>query len=189
MMGSALSERIEFDSRFRAMYDESYSAMRDYCLRRLDPEDAADATAEIFAVAWRRIDSMPGGDQARMWLYGVARNVVAHHRRGHARRNRLSKRLRNSPQPSAAPAADVQVVRRSEDQRVLDALERLKPEDREVLRLKLWEELSHAEIGDVFGISAHAVDMRVKRATKRLGSLLTGSTGSRRGPLAEGGGA
>lgn len=186
-MGSALSNRIEFDARFRTLYEETYSLMRDYCLRRLDPEDAADATAEIFTVAWRRIESLPPGDQARLWLYGVARNVIAHQRRGHERRNRLSKRLRNSSLPSVAPAADVQVVRRIEDQMVLEALERMKPDDREVLRLKLWENLSHGEIGEVFGISAHAVDMRVKRATKRLGSLLTSSARSGHRPTTEGG--
>ena len=186
-MGNALSDAIGFDARFHTLYEETYSVIRDYCLRRLDPEDAADATAEIFTVAWRRIDSMPTGDEARLWLYGVARNVIAHQRRGHERRNRLSKRLKTTSLTSVAPAADVQVVRRSEEERVLQALERLKPDDREVLRLKLWEDLSHGEIGDVFGISAHAVDMRVKRATKRLGSLLARSPRTGHRPNAEGG--
>jgi DNA-directed RNA polymerase specialized sigma24 family protein len=38
--------------------------------------------AETFAIAWRRVDAIPAGDQARLWLYGVARNVLAEHRRG-----------------------------------------------------------------------------------------------------------
>jgi RNA polymerase sigma-70 factor (ECF subfamily) len=34
-------------------------------------EDAADVVAETFLVAWRRLDSVPGGDEARLWLYAV----------------------------------------------------------------------------------------------------------------------
>lgn len=161
-----------FDARFNALYEANYPAMRDYCLRRLSENDAPDAAAEIFAVAWRRIEEIPTGtDDARRWLYGVARNVVAHQRRGHARRNRLATRLRATTRESA-PGADIPVVRRLEDARVADALARLKETDREVLLLKLWEELSHADIASILGVSSHAVDMRVKRATARLGKLL-----------------
>ena len=39
----------------------------------------------------------------------------------------------------------------------------------ELVRLKAWEEISHADIGEVLGISAHAVDMRLNRALKKVG--------------------
>jgi RNA polymerase sigma-70 factor (ECF subfamily) len=44
-------------------------------LRRTDnADDAADVIAETFLTAWRRLDEIPAGDQARLWLYGVARH-------------------------------------------------------------------------------------------------------------------
>lgn len=42
--------------------------------------------AETFTVAWRRVDELPEGDAATLWLYGVARKVLANHYRGDNRR-------------------------------------------------------------------------------------------------------
>jgi DNA-directed RNA polymerase specialized sigma24 family protein len=80
--------------RFEAMYTATFNRIMGYALRRCPgPEDAADVVAETFAIAWRRIDDVPGGDQARLWLYRVARNVLANHRRGCVRRDELSAAL------------------------------------------------------------------------------------------------
>ena len=76
------------------------------------------------------------------------------------------------------PGPEAVVVRREEDQEVLDALSRLRPTDRELLRLAVWEELPHAAIGEILGCSAHAVDQRLYRATRRLAREL-GSAGHR----------
>ena len=67
------------------------------------------------------------------------------------------------------------------------ALNKLRPDDRELIRLKMWEELTHAEIGEVFGISAHAVDMRVQRVGKKLARSLRRESNIRPQPIAEGG--
>ncbi len=55
---------------------------------------------------------------------------------------------------------------------MLRAIENLKPKDREVLRLARWEGLTHAEIGAMFGTSAHAIDQRLHSITRRLASDL-----------------
>jgi RNA polymerase sigma-70 factor, ECF subfamily len=61
-----------------------------YAVRRTpDPQDAADVVAETFLVAWRRLDAVPSGEQARPWLYGVARHTLANRQRSELRRNRL----------------------------------------------------------------------------------------------------
>src|SRR5579875_1486915 len=46
---------------------------------RVDQQDAADVVAETLLVAWRRLDQVPARQQALMWLYGVARRVLARH--------------------------------------------------------------------------------------------------------------
>jgi RNA polymerase sigma-70 factor, ECF subfamily len=57
--------------RFRLIFDQQRRAVLAYVLRRVDdPEDAADAVAETFLVAWRRLDDVPRGDGARPWLLG-----------------------------------------------------------------------------------------------------------------------
>ena len=160
------------DARYRTLFEEYYPLMRNYCLRRLSVDDTNDALAEIFLVVWRKIDAVPPGEEARLWLYSVARNVVANQRRSRVRRSRLQARMEEFIDRSPEPGVEAVVVRRSQDAELIAALERLKHDDQELLRLKIWDELSHTEIGAVFGISAHAVDMRVRRATKKLARLL-----------------
>lgn len=145
--------------------------MHMYCLRRLATDDANEATADVFLVAWRRLEEMPSGDAARKWLYGVARNVVRNHQRSFNRRRRLTARVasfrdRSPEQP------DTIVVRRIQDAAVIAALHTLSENDQELLRLKVWEQASHAEIGEIMGISSRAVEGRVARALKRLAKTL-----------------
>lgn len=155
------------------MYEENYDVMRDYCLRRLPTDDANDALADIFLVAWRRLDDVPAGDQAKLWLFGVARRVVSTIQRGTRRRSRLTaKSMAQADTGADTINTETVVVRRSEDARLLRAIATLRPSDQELVRLKAWEELSHSDIGEVLGISSHAVDMRLNRALKKLGKVM-----------------
>ncbi|MFF4985831.1 RNA polymerase sigma factor [Streptosporangium saharense] len=73
--------------RFETVYRETYSRITAYAVRRCgSPQDAADVVAETFTVAWRRIEEVPPGHEALLWLYGVARRVLANHHRGEERR-------------------------------------------------------------------------------------------------------
>jgi RNA polymerase sigma-70 factor (ECF subfamily) len=161
------------EARFRRLYADHGREILAYALRRVsDPEDAADVVAETFLVAWRRAVDVPPGEQARLWLYGVARRTLANQRRGERRRERLTERLRADLAPALAeppelPGSDV-----------LAALERLGPDDREVLRLSTWEELSPSEAATVLGISAVAARSRLHRARRRLRRALVKEEGS-----------
>ena len=159
------------------MYEENYDALRDYCLRRLPTDDASDALADTFLVAWRRLDDVPAGGQARLWLFGVARRVVSTMQRGNRRRFRLTaKSMAQADTGAVTIDTETVVVRRSEDARLLEAIGTLRPSDQELIRLKAWEELSHSDIGEVLGISSHAVDMRLNRALKKVGKVMRPST-------------
>ena len=80
---------------FRTLYNRHYDAVLAYFVRRSGQATAQDLTAEVFLVAWRRIDEVPRGEETVLWLYGVAANVAAHQRRSVARRVRLETRLRS----------------------------------------------------------------------------------------------
>jgi RNA polymerase sigma-70 factor (ECF subfamily) len=73
------------DERFQQVFDLRHGAIQRFCYRRLDPDCANDAVAEVFLVAWRRLDAVPEAVEALPWLYGVARNVVRHFLRGRQR--------------------------------------------------------------------------------------------------------
>ncbi|PPK97797.1 RNA polymerase sigma-70 factor (ECF subfamily) [Kineococcus xinjiangensis] len=148
--------------RFAALFDRTHQPLLAYAVRRVaDPADAADVVAETFLVAWRRLDEVPAGDDARPWLFGVARNVLANHYRGERRRLALADRLRQEL-PHVAPAPEVS------DPGLAEAMRRLPEDDREVLRLVAWEDLARDEIAVALGVSRAMVRVRLHRARKRL---------------------
>jgi RNA polymerase sigma factor (sigma-70 family) len=153
--------------RFESVYLAHYPAVLSYVRRRTDTgDDAADAIAETFTTAWRRIDDVPAGDEALLWLYGVARRVLANHRRGESRRTALALRLRAELTEHAEPGVD------GDHAEVRAAFGRLTDDDRELLSLVGWEGLSTAEIATVLGCSRGAVRLRLHRARKRLAGEL-----------------
>ena len=149
-------ERVE---RFRLLYDAAYPRILAYALRRArSREDAFDALSETFTVVWRRLDDVPGDERQIAWVYGVARRVLANQYRGADRRRRLDERMAVTATPAADP--DLGLVH--------EALDRLRPDDREILTLSAWDDLDNDEIAVVLGITAAAVAVRLHRARRRL---------------------
>lgn len=158
------------DMRFRRIFDEHYASVARYCLRRLPSADVNDAAAEVFLVAWKKLDRVPAGDEALAWLYGVARNVVRNVERSHRRAGRLVGRLAGLAN-RVEPGPETQVVRRHEDAALLEALSSLSDADQEVLRLRAYEELTAPQIAVALGISPEAAKKRLARALTRLGGV------------------
>jgi RNA polymerase sigma factor (sigma-70 family) len=165
--------------RFQALYEANYHRVLGYALRRADRDDAADVVAETFLVAWRRLDELPDGDAARLWLYGTARRVLANQRRSQRRRERLAERVRShivhetEPGPADAHLGPAVV-----------ALARLRPDDRELLALMAWEGLDAGEIAQVLGCSRNAARIRLHRARRRFARELDRADGSlKRNPV------
>jgi RNA polymerase sigma-70 factor (ECF subfamily) len=154
------------EERFSALFERTHPALLGYAVRRVaDPADAADVVAETFLVAWRRLDDVPSGDEARPWLFGVARRVLANYYRSERRRHALADRLRETlqhavPAPEPLPST------------VELAMERIPGDDRELLRLVAWEQLARDEIALAMGLSHGAVRVRLHRARARLRKAL-----------------
>ena len=149
------TSRVE---RFRALYDVAYPRLMAYSLRRARThEDALDVVSETFAVAWRRFDDIPDDERRIPWVYGVARRVLANHYRATSRRHRLTTRMESEP-----------AVTTPEFDAVHEALDALRPDDREILTLSAWDDLDNTEIAVVLSMTASAVAVRLHRARTRL---------------------
>ena len=151
--------------RFDGIFQEHSRDLLAYALRRAgEPADAADVVAETFLTAWRRIDRVPEGPEARLWLFGTARRVMSNHRRGRARRDALAERLRahlaTLPAPADAGDGLAEVVR--------DAMAALRPDDREILALVGWEGLDPSEVAVVLGVPPGTARTRLHRARARM---------------------
>lgn len=138
-----------------------------YFERRVGPDDAADLLAETMMTAWRRGGSIPPSpEEARMWLFGVARNVLANAERSERRRWRLADRLRLllDPRPER-DAADAGAE-------VRDAVARLEPDLAELVRLIHWDGFGVAEAGAVLGWNPSTARTRYARAKSDLKASL-----------------
>lgn len=167
-MAEGRDERVR---RFQELYDRYRSDILAYLLRRLPKEDAADAFAEVFLVAWRRLNDIPDGHESRLWLYGVARNMVSRERASRIKQATIA----------AGLAQAIEVASISPDQgdkaaRVLVALSELSEVSQELLRLVAWEGLAPREVAKVMGITANAARIRLYRARNELKDRMENDT-------------
>lgn len=155
------------ESRFRSAFDAHYDAVVRYCLRRIGTSEVNDVVSDVFAIAWRKVDAMPDGDAALPWLYSVARNEIRNRYRAAARFRRLTTKV-GARVIGHDPGPEPIVVSRAEYAELMEALDTLRPEDREVLLLKTQEELDYEQIGLVIGVTPEAARKRVTRALQKL---------------------
>jgi RNA polymerase sigma-70 factor (ECF subfamily) len=155
------------DARFAHLYELHQQAIRDYCRRRLADHLVDDAVAETFLTAWRRIDDVPHGNDALLWLYRVAYRVIGHQWRSTGRRRRLNDKLRSTASRPETDAGE-QLVENEEHRLVLEAAGHLGERDAEVLRLATWEQLPTNDIAALLDIAPNAVKQRIHRAKRNL---------------------
>jgi RNA polymerase sigma-70 factor (ECF subfamily) len=157
-------------ARFETLFTDHQRPLLAYAMRRSPTlADAEDVAAETFTIAWRKLDAVPA--DALPWLYAVARRVLANHRRGGGRRERLAALLRVDDVPTPLRAGE------DHDGPAFAALSSLAPADQEILRLLAWEELGNQEIAAVLGITPNAVAVRIHRARARFADALARSSG------------
>ncbi len=160
----------------RLLFEELVHETRDdllaYAMRRAaSPEDAADVLSETYLIAWRKLEQVPPGDSARLWLFGVAANVLRRGAQRHRSSQALIERLAGEPQDSA------QTEPAGREDRMVRALRAglasLPARDREILTLTAWEGLTPQQVGVVIGIPTNVVRVRLHRARARLKRRLT----------------
>lgn len=156
---------------FSALFDQHLPAVWRFARRRCESaSDADDVAGETFLVAWRRRGNAPPPDEIVLWLFGVARRVLANQRRTNDRQDRLQVRLVGAAAGAAEGApADHGLDRRTD---LAEALADLNSEDRELLLLRGWDGLQVQLIAVLLECSPNAVSIRLHRARGRLAAAL-----------------
>jgi RNA polymerase sigma-70 factor (ECF subfamily) len=156
---------------FELLYQRYSRPVFGLALRRLgDRMRAEDAVQETFAAVWRSARTYrPERGAGAPWLYTVARNAIVDRSRN-----------RNEP-PIEVPdtaALEPGPAERAEDSyvawRVHRALEGLSGNERDVIELAYYGELSQSEIADFLGIPLGTVKTRTRAGLSRLADLLEG---------------
>src|SRR5689334_7306103 len=151
---------------FAVLFDRHAPYIHRYLARRLGDQHADDLVAETFLTAFRRRDTFrPEHGEVRPWLYGIATNVIAQHRRDEARALRLYQAV---PPESDAVCHAEQVaadVTAAALWRVLTAaLTDLADGDRDVFLLIAQEELTYEQVAAALEIPVGTVRSRLHRA-------------------------
>lgn len=150
-------------ARLDALWRAHAVRVQAYALRHADPDTAQDVLAEVFVVAWRRLDDVP--EDALPWLLVVARNLLRNAERARRRRERLTETLGRLESATAGTAPDVVAAERDT---LLRALADLTETEREALLLVSWDGLSPADAAQVAGCTRAAFHVRLHRARRRL---------------------
>jgi RNA polymerase sigma-70 factor (ECF subfamily) len=132
-----------------------------FLYRRVEINDVDDLSAQVFEIAWRRGGAVTVGEELP-WLYRVATNLVANHRRKNARAQNL---LAAMVAPDTSPSAESIAVA---DIALADAWGRLPATSRQILALTALDGLSVAETALALDITANAVSVRLNRARNQL---------------------
>jgi RNA polymerase sigma factor (sigma-70 family) len=169
MSKRAIDASGEDEAEFIALFEAQFADLWRFARRRCDSsQDADDATAETFAIAWRRRDAIPA-DNARPWLFGVARKVLANQRRVNERQQRVALRLvEERPSATSEDRLLKETLPPKTPPALREALGRLSPEQRELLIMQAWDGLSVGEMAEILECSANAVSLRLFKARRKL---------------------
>lgn len=143
---------------FDDLYQRAKPRMQKYVARRVSG-DSSEIVDEIFLTAWRRRDDIPDDPDAQMmWLYATGRRTMANTLRWRARLDLFNR--------TTSALAENAASNNSSETTILvhDCLSRLRKNDREILLLIEWDDLSISEAAKVLEISEAAVTKRLKQA-------------------------
>jgi RNA polymerase sigma-70 factor (ECF subfamily) len=153
-------------------FADHYREVFRYLHRRVG-DDAEELAAETFAVAFRTWHRFDAERPAAPWLYGIATNLLRRRRRDEVRQLRAYARTGVDP---VAAAVDDEAVGHADADRarraLAAALAELRPQERDVLLLHAWAELTDEEIASAVGIPVGTVKSRLSRARERLRNRL-----------------
>ncbi len=146
------------------------------CLRMLgNAEDAADMTQEAFLKAWRSLESFQFESSFSSWLYRLATNCCLDLLRSQKRRPTVSLVTEDadgeeqSYEPADdAPSPEEEVIFREEKSEIVQAMQLLDEEQRQVLTLRVVNDLSYAQISEILGVKEGTVKSRIARARENL---------------------
>ena len=153
------------EQRFRELYDRTYNRVYAFVLRRVIEDVALDVVSDTYLAVWRRIRDVP--TEARMadaWVFKTAYRVLANSRRGIERRTALVERIRQRP---VDLVLNIHTTSDS-DTALSRALEQLRPEQREIIAFKYWDDLDTDQIARIMGCSKNAAAVRLTRAQQAL---------------------
>ena len=151
------------------------------CLRMsANPDDALDLSQEAFLRAWRSLGQYQFEASFSTWLFRLTSNICIDFLRRKKRRQEtsLTESYDDSDEgaelsvPDAQPGPEQQAMTNETKIELARAMEQLSPEHREILQLRVVEDLQYEQIADILGVRVGTVKSRLARARLALRKIL-----------------
>ena len=169
---SPLIGPLEDHRAFEVAFTVHFPSVHRFLARRVGSALADDLAAETFAVAFRRRASFdPSLGELRAWLFGIATNLLRAHWREEQHLLALEARIAGEPGPPASESDD-EALARWVAPHLARALSLLSQDQRDVLLLHAWADLSSEEIASALGVPAGTIRSRLSRARAELRDYL-----------------
>ena len=168
--GAVFAHAVSEPQIFTVIFERHYRPVYRYLSRRVGPTLADDLAAETFTRAFERRTAYDTSvERALPWLFGIAVNLLSHHRRSEGRQLRAFAATAVSDLGEhGADGATARLDAAASRERLVRALEQLDDYDRETLLLYAWGELTYAEIAGALAIPIGTVRSRLNRARQKL---------------------
>lgn len=156
---------------FMKSYEEHSDALFRYCyFQTSNNEVAKDILQDTFTKTWVYLSEGNEVDNLKAFLYRVAKNLIIDYRR---------KKKAHSLEAITDTGVDFQDEDEEEmaadnfdKEFVVSKLEKLDPEDREILLMRYINEMSIREISDTLNMTANNVSVKIHRATQKMKKIL-----------------
>lgn len=170
-------DRKEKEAKLASLYGEYFDKIARYVFIRLGNRTIAeDLAGEVFLKALQSLDSYKErGIPMQSWLFKIAHNLVIDYRR-----KEFKKEILPIDNVEIADNTDIQEMAETnfERERILKALGQLTPEQRQVIELRFFGELTSEEAGKVLNKKSGAVRQMQSSALKSLRRILDADTDS-----------
>ena len=138
------------------------------CLRMAaNPDDALDLSQEAFIKAWRALGQYQFEASFSTWLFRLTSNVCIDFLRQKKRRQETS-----LTEPDCTPLPEQQAITNETKIELARAMGQLAPDHREILQLRVVEDLPYEQIADILGVRVGTVKSRLARARLSLRKIL-----------------
>ncbi len=163
-------------SAFEMLVVQYQGQVYNLCLRMTgNPDDAADLTQEAFLKVWKHLESFHFDSTFSTWLYRLASNCCLDFLRSQKRRPTVSLTVENDDEEEqvldvadTAPTPEEHAIASEEKEQLRLAMSQLDDEQRQILTLRVVNDLSYTEIADILSVKEGTVKSRLSRARESL---------------------
>lgn len=153
-----------------ALFERYYDMVERFFLNKV-ASGVQDLVQETFMRCVESRERIRDNDRFRMYMFGIAYNVLTAYVRERYRSDRAID-LSEVSLCDVAPGPSSLVARRREHRLLIEALRSIPVDDQVVLELHYWEQLTTSEMAEVIGLPIGTVRGRLQRARSRLEAVM-----------------